>query len=74
MNLSEASLAFLALAFSPGGIARAASTELLATQPGIVKSEPIYTQADVEAIQILVDWIKHPGCSPADCARRLRAL
>lgn len=30
-----------------------------------------YLPADVEAIQILVDWIKHPGCSPEDCARRL---
>jgi len=27
--------------------------------------------ADVEAIQILVDWIKHPGSSCEECARRL---
>jgi hypothetical protein len=28
--------------------------------------------ADVEAIQILVDWIKHPGSSCEECARRLQ--
>jgi len=28
--------------------------------------------ADVEAIQILVDWIKHQGSSCEECARRLR--
>jgi len=28
--------------------------------------------ADVEAIRILVDCIKHPGSSPADCAHRLQ--
>jgi hypothetical protein len=28
--------------------------------------------AEVEAIQILVDWIKHPGCSCEECARRLK--
>jgi hypothetical protein len=27
--------------------------------------------AEVEAIQILVDWIKHPGSSCEECARRL---
>jgi hypothetical protein len=27
--------------------------------------------ADLEAIQILVDWIKHPGSSCEECARRL---
>jgi len=26
---------------------------------------------DIEAIQILVDWIKHPGSSCEECARRL---
>jgi len=31
-----------------------------------------YLPADVEAIQILVDWIKHPGSSPEECARRLQ--
>jgi hypothetical protein len=28
--------------------------------------------SDVDAIQILVDWIKHPGSSPQECARRLQ--
>jgi len=28
--------------------------------------------ADVEAIQILVDWIKHPGSSLEECARRVQ--
>ena len=28
--------------------------------------------SDIEAIQILVDWIKHPGSSEEECARRLQ--
>jgi predicted neuraminidase len=45
MRLFPASIVLSVLAFSLAGTARAASTESLASQPGILRSEPIYTQA-----------------------------